>query len=104
MLDNNCIQTFVFPGMLGQQLFMAKLGYCNDSLVFQRELCVGAMKDVGLPRIWVNPENNFGILVLSIYAQVIPLIPPPDYSPIAHRLGWTVPFHLLPSCNNRFMV
>jgi hypothetical protein len=52
---------FNFAGILGQQLFMGKLGHCSDSLVFQRDKCVGEMRDNGSPRTWVNPENNFGI-------------------------------------------
>jgi hypothetical protein len=66
---------FRFPGILGQQLFMAKLGYCNDSLVFQRDKCVGEISDTGSPRTWVNPENNFGICFLITFALVTPSVP-----------------------------
>jgi hypothetical protein len=65
---SNFVFDFGFPGLLGQQLFMGKLGYCSDRLVFQRDTCVGEMKDVGRPRIWVNPQNNFGISFLCIHA------------------------------------
>ncbi len=56
---------------MGQQLYSGKMNTCSDSLIFQRQYCIGYIPFSDQQRTWLNYLNNFGIADFQYFLCVI---------------------------------